>query len=48
MGEFGFGQSVRKLYENKGKALFNETYFKDCNNNQKPLIWSEDKDNNEI
>ena len=43
MGEFGFGQSVRKLPENYGKVLFYETNFEDSNINQKPLIWSHNK-----
>ena len=40
MGEFGFGQSARKLLENKGKVLFYETYFQESNIIWKPLIWS--------
>ena len=28
MGEFGFGQSVRKLPENEGKVLLDETFLK--------------------
>ena len=43
MDEFGRGKSVRKLHENLGKVLFNETYFEESNNNKKPLIWSEHK-----
>ena len=43
MGKFCFGQSVRKLLENYGKMLFNETYFEQINMNRKPLIWSQDK-----
>ena len=42
-GEFGFGQSVRKLHENYGKVLFDETYFEESNINRKPLIWSQNK-----
>ena len=43
MGEFCFGQSVRKLSESYGKTLFNETYFEESNINQKPLTWCKDK-----
>ena len=43
MGEFGFSQSVQKLFKNKGKMLFYETYFEENNINRKPLIWSHDK-----
>ena len=43
MGEFGIGQSVWKLSENKGKELFYETYIEESNINRKPLIWSKDK-----
>ena len=43
MGEFGFGLSVRKLHENKGKILFYETYFEESNINWKPLILSKYK-----
>ena len=42
MGEFGFGQSLRKLSKNQGKVLFDETYFEDSNIKWKPLIWSQD------
>ena len=40
MGEFSFGQSLQKLPKNKGKVLFDETYFELSNINGKPLIWS--------
>ena len=43
MREYGFGQSVRKLLENKGKVLFYETYFQKSNINWKPLISSKYK-----
>ena len=43
MGEFSFGQSVRKLPENYGKVLFYETYYEESNINWKHLIWSQDK-----
>ena len=43
MSEFGFGESVRKLLENKEKMLFDETNFEVSNINLKPLIWSQDK-----
>ena len=38
---------LRKVYKNypkmKEKMLFDETYFKKSNINQKPLIWPQDK-----
>ena len=40
MAEFDFGKIIRKLPKNKGKVLFDETYFEESNINQKPLIWS--------
>ena len=40
MGEFYFGQSVRKLAENFGKVLFYETYFEEKNFNRKQVSWS--------
>ena len=43
MGEFGFGQTVRKLPENKGKVLSQETFFEESNINRKPLILSKYK-----
>ena len=43
MGEFGFGQSVRKPPKNYGKVLFYGTNFEESNINMKPLIWSKDK-----
>ena len=43
VGEYGFAQSVRKLYENYGKVLHYETYFEESNINKKPIIWSQDK-----
>ena len=43
MGEFGFGKSVQKLPESVEILLFYETYLKESNINQKPLIWSQDK-----
>ena len=43
MGEFGFGQSVRKLPENYEKVLFYEAYIEENNINQKPLISSNDR-----
>ena len=39
MGEFGFGQTVRKLSEKKGKMLFYETYIEESSSNRKQLIW---------
>ena len=38
LGEFGFRKTIRKLPKNKGKVLFDETYLKASNINQKPLI----------
>ena len=43
IGNFGFGQCVRKLPKNKGKMLFDETNFEMSNINRKPLIWSKYK-----
>ena len=43
MGEFGFGQSIQKMYENYGKVLFYETYLEKNNINGKPLFWSQNK-----
>ena len=43
IGQFYFGQSVRKLPENKEKMLFYGTYFEKSIINRKPLIWSHDK-----
>ena len=43
MGEFGFTQCVRKLPENEGKVLFDETHFEESNVIGKPLIFSQDK-----
>ena len=48
MGEFCFGQSVRKLPKNEGKMLFCETNFVESKINWKPLIWLERYDNNKI
>ena len=43
IGEFCFGQIVRKLPANEGKVLFQQTNFEESNINWKPLY-----DNNEI
>ena len=43
MGDFGFGQTIRKLPKNYEKVLFYETYFEERNINQKPLISFHDK-----
>ena len=39
-GRVGFAQSVRKLPENQGKVLFDETHFEQSNIIRKPLILS--------
>ena len=33
MGEFGFGNSIRKLPKNEGNVLLYETYFEEKNIN---------------
>ena len=38
MGNFRFGESVRKLSENLEQVLFYETYFEESNIDRKPLI----------
>ena len=47
MGQFGFGQTVRKLSEYYGKVLFYETHFEESNINRNPIIIPL-YDNNEI
>ena len=43
MGEFCFGQSVRKSPENLEQVLFDETYFEQSNIEWRPPIWAQDK-----
>ena len=43
MGEFGFGQSVRKFPKNYEKMLFYKTYFENSNISSNQLIWSKYK-----
>ena len=38
MGNFRFGESVRKLSKNLEQVLFYETYFEESNIDRKPLI----------
>ena len=43
MGEFYFGESIRKLLKNLEQVLFYETNFEESNIDRKPLIWAQDK-----
>ena len=43
IGEFRIGQSVQKLSENYGKALFYKTNIEESIINQKPIIRSKGK-----
>ena len=48
MGDFCFGQSIRKLSKNKGKVLFYDTYFEESKYQPETTYLIKISDNNEI